>query len=346
MEVEVLVLRHQLAILQRRSARPAFTVGDRFLIAGLLHRLPMQKLRRLQLLVRPDTILRWHRDWLKRRHAASCMPRRRGRPRTVRSIRALVLRLAREDPAWGYRRVHGELAALGVKVAAATVGEIFQDHGIDPAPERAHTAWAGFLRGPAEALLAGEFIEARALTGARLYVFAGIEQVTRRVRILGGTAHPSAAWVVQVGRNLGMDLEDAGAGATFLIRDRDSKFTAGFDAVLQDAGLRVVTTCVRMPRMNSIMELGVPPAEGWGRVQTCRHELLGRTLIWNQRHLLHVLREFEQFYNGHRPHRALGQAAPLRALPEPVTDPDRITHLDVRRHDRLGGVLHEYRHAA
>jgi transposase InsO family protein len=156
------------------------------------------------------------------------------------------------------------------------------------------------------------------------------------VRVLGATAHPTAAWVMQLGRNLIMDLEDAGARAKFLIGDQDSKFAAAFDAVLQDVGIRVITAGIRVPRMNSI-------TERW--VQTCRHELLDRTLIWNQRHLLQALREFERFYNGHRPHRALGQAAPLRVLPEPIIDPDRITRLDVRRHDRLGGVLHEYRYA-
>jgi transposase len=292
LEAEILVLRHQLAVLQRQSAKPAFTVEDRFLLAGLLHRLPRETLRRMQLLVRPETILRWHRDLLKRRHAASCVPRRRGRPRTVRSIRALVLRLARENPSWGYRRVHGELAALGVKVAASTVREIFKEHGIEPAPERGQVTWAAFLCGQAEAILACDFIEARTLTGARLYIFAVIEHATRRVRVLGATAHPTAACVVQLGRNLVMDLEDAGARAKFLICDRDSKFTEAFDAVLQDAGLRVVTTGVRIPGMNSI-------TERW--VQTCRHELLDRTLIWNQRHLLQALREFERFYNGHRP---------------------------------------------
>jgi putative transposase len=134
-----------------------------------------------------------------------------------------------------------------------------------------------------------------------------------------------------------MDLEDTGSKAKFMIRDRDCKFTAAFDTVLHGVGLSVVLTGIQMPRMNSIMER-------W--VQTCRHELLDRTLIWNQRHLLHALREFEHFYNEHRPHRTLRAAAPLRPLPEPVTDPGRIAHLDVRRRDRLGGTLHEYRHAA
>jgi putative transposase len=134
-----------------------------------------------------------------------------------------------------------------------------------------------------------------------------------------------------------MDLEDAGSRARFLIRDRDGKFPALFDDVLTDAGIKVVLSGVQMPRMNSIMER-------W--VQTCRHELLDRTLIWNQRHLLHSLREFEHFYNEHRPHRTLQAAAPLRPLPGPITDSEQITHLDIRRRDRLGGTLHEYRHAA
>lgn len=134
-----------------------------------------------------------------------------------------------------------------------------------------------------------------------------------------------------------MDLEDASAKAKFLIRDRDSKFTDAFDAVLNVAGLEVVKTGVRMPRMNSIMER-------W--IQTCRRELLDRTLIWNQCHLLHALREYERFYNRHRPHRALGQAAPLLPLPGPITEPGQITRTEVRRQDRLGGTLHEYRHAA
>ncbi|MEU1595143.1 integrase core domain-containing protein [Streptomyces sp. NPDC005708] len=336
-DIEILALRHQLLVLQRQVGKPTFTATDRAVLAGLLHRLPADKLRRLLLLVRPDTILRWHRDLLKRRHAAVSRPHRRGRPPTVRSIRALVLRLARENPPWGYRRIHGELAALGIKVAASTVWEILKEHGIPPAPERQSTTWAEFLRGQAEALLACDLFEVRTLTGARLYVFAVIEHTTRRIRILGATAHPTADWLVQLGRNLLMDLEDAGSRARFLIRDRDAKFTASFGALFADAGLEVVKTGIRIPRMNSIMER-------W--IQTCRRELLDRTLIWNQHHLLHVLDEFETFYDGHRPHRALGQAAPLRPLPEVVDIPARRRRLRIRRRDRLGGTLHEYGHAA
>jgi hypothetical protein len=336
-DVEILALRHQLLVLQHKVGKPTFTGTDRAVLAGLLHHLPMDKLRHLLLLVRPDTLLRRHRDLLKRHHAATCMPKRRGRPPTIRSIRALVVRLARENASRGYRRIHGELAALGIKVAASTVWEILKEHGIPPAPERQSTTWADFLRSQAEALLACDLFEVRTLTGARLYVFAVIDHATRRVRILGATAHPTAKWIVQLARNLLMDLQDAGTRARFLIRHHDSKFTAAFDNLLADDGLNVAITGIRIPRMNSLMER-------W--IQTCRRELLDRTLIWNQSHLVHPRREFETFYNCHRPHRALAQAAPLRPLPTPINVPEQTRHLEVRRRDRLGGTLHEYQHVA
>jgi transposase len=187
------------------------------LLAALLHGLPRRVLTHLHLIVRPDTILRWHRDLIARRHAEQSRPKRPGRPRTVRSVRLLVLRLVRENPQWGYRRVHGELLVLGVKVAASTVWEILRDAGIDPAPERSSSTWADFLRSQADALLACDFFETITLSGARIYVFAVIEHTSRRIRVLGATAHPTAAWVTQAAKNLVMDLEDAGCCARFLI---------------------------------------------------------------------------------------------------------------------------------
>ena len=338
-DTEILALRHQIAVLERQlgDERVRFNPADRAFLAALLHRLPREALCRLRLLVRPDTIVRWHRDLVARRHAARSAPKRPGRPPTVRSIRVLVLRLVRENPQWGYRRVHGELLVLGVKVAASTVWKILQDAGIDPAPERASSTWAGFLRSQAEALLACDFFETVTLSGAPMYGLAVIEHGSRRVQILGATAHPTASWVVQAAKNLVMDLQDAGCRARFLIRDRDGKYPQLFDAVLRDAGIEVVLSGVRMPRMNSIIER-------W--VQTCRRELLDRTLIWNQRHLLHALREFEDFYNGHRPHQGIANARPLSPLPPPITNPDHIAQLNIRRHQRLGGILNEYQHAA
>jgi transposase len=293
--------------------------------------------RNLRLLVRPETMLRWHRNLIARRHARISRPRRAGRPRTVRSIRRLVLRLARENTTWGYRRIHGELLVLGVKVAASTVWEILQQAGVDPAPQRTSATWATFLRSQAQAIIAADFFETTTPTGARLYVLAVIEHATRRVRILGATAHPTAGWVTQAARNLVINLEDAGCRMKYLIRDRDDKYPAPFDAILADAAIAVVLGGVRTPRMNSIMER-------W--IQACRHELLDRTLIWDQSHLLHTLREYERHHNQHRPHRGITNARPLHPLPEPITDPVALTRLHVHRHDRLSGLLHEYQNAA
>jgi putative transposase len=171
----------------------------------------------------------------------------------------------------------------------------------------------------------------------RQYVLAVIEHATRRVRVLGATPHPTAAWVTQTAHNPAMDLEDAGCRFRYVVRDRDGKYPALFDTILADTGIATVLTGVQMPRMNSIMER-------W--IQTCRHELLDRTLIWNQAHLLHALREYETHYNAHRPHRGIANARPLRPLPQPITEPATITQLRIHRHDRLGGLLHEYQHAA
>jgi putative transposase len=172
----------------------------RAFLAALRNRLPRDMLGRFRLLVRPEAVLRWHRDPLARRHAARSRPTSPGRPRTVRSIRQLVLRLARENPCWGYRRIHRELLALGINVAASTVWEILRQAGIDLAPECTTTTWAGFLRPQADALLACDFFETVTLTGARLYVMAVIEHGTRRIRIPGATPHPVASWIIQAGR--------------------------------------------------------------------------------------------------------------------------------------------------
>jgi putative transposase len=214
---------------------------------------------------------------------------------------------------------------------ASTVWEILKQAGVDPAPERTSESWATFLRSQAEAILAADFFEAVTLTGTRMYVLAVIEHATRRVRVLGATAHPTAAWVTQAARNLAMDLQDAGCPARFLIRDRDGRYPALFDTVLADAGIAVV------PRMNAVIER-------W--VQSCRHELLDRMLVWNLTHLLYALREYESHYNAHRPHRGISNARPLQPLPEPISNLATITDFNIHRRDRLGGIIHEYEHAA
>jgi hypothetical protein len=248
-DAEILALRHQITILQRQlnGQRIQFTPADRALLAALLHRLPRTVLRQIRLLVRPETVLGWHRDLIAAHHARVSRTKRVGRPPTVRSIRVLVLRLARENNSWGYRRIHGELLVLGVKVAASTVWEILKDAGIEPTPDRTSQGWAVFLRSQAEAILAADFFEAVTLTGARIYVLAVIEHTTRRVRILGATPHPTAAWVTQAARNLAMDLHDASCHARFLIRDRDGKYPGLFDTILADAEIKVILSGVQVP---------------------------------------------------------------------------------------------------
>jgi putative transposase len=229
--------------------------------------------------------------------------------------------------------VHGELASLGYQIGASTVWKILNAAGIDPAPRRAGPTWAQFLRAQPQAILACDLFHLDTITLHRLYAFFDIEHATRRVHILGVTAHPTGAWLTQQVRNLLMDLDDAGHHFQFLIRDRDAKFTAAFDAVFTAIDVQIIRTPVRAPRANAIAERFVG---------TIRRELLDRLLIINQRHAAAVLREFERHYDDHRPHRTLGQAAPLRPLPRHTP-----TAIDtVRRHDRLGGLIHEYQHVA
>ncbi|MGH3304471.1 MAG: integrase core domain-containing protein [Streptosporangiaceae bacterium] len=331
-DAEILLLRHQLAVAlrQRPRAHSRLRWPDRAWLSLLAGTLPVARLAELRLIVTPATILRWHRDIVRRRGARLSRRGRSGRPPVRRNVRSVVLRLARENESWGYRRIHGELAGLGITVAPSTVWKILKDAGIDPAPRRDGPGWAEFLRSQAQGILALDFFTADLLNGAKVYVLAVIEHGTRRIRVLGATGHPAQSWVVQQARNLLMDLEDAGTAAKFVLHDRDASFTAVVDAVFQAAGVRILRSAVQAPRMNSIMER-------W--IGSCRRELLDRTLIWNQRHLMVVL-QYEDFYNSHRLHRALNQAAPLRPLPDGVTDLDQFR---VRRRDRAGGVIHEYR---
>ena len=250
---EILILRHQLAILQRRQPRrPKLNWADRALLAALLSVIPKARRHRLRLLVTPDTILRWHRDIIRRRWTARSAHGRSGRPATRRNIQALIRRLARENPEWGYRRIHGELAGLGVKVAASTVWEILKASGINPAQGQTGPTWPQFLRSQAEAILACDFFTAGLLNGTQAYVLTVIEHATRRIRILGVTLHPTGEWTAQQARNLLMDLGER--RVKFMICDRGSNFTAAFDAVLADTGIRTVLCNVRTPRMNAIAE--------------------------------------------------------------------------------------------
>jgi len=325
--VEILVLRHEVTVLRRQVHRPRLSWADRAVFAALIRLLsPACRLHRI---VTPATILRWHRDLVKRRWRQPWHHRSGGR-RTPPQLRRLVLRLAAENSTWGYRR---ELAGLGYQLGASTVWSILKRAGIDPAPRRDGPSWRQFLRAQARGILATDFFCVETLPLQRLYVLFVVEHATRRVHLLGVTAHPSGAWVAQQARNFLMDLGDRVAELMFLVRDRDSKFTGVFDAVFTSEGMRILRTPVRAPQANAI-------AERW--IATVRRELLDRMLIINRRHLTAVLTEYVAHFNDYRPHRALNQAAPLRSLPPPAAPSQG--HL--RRRDRLGGLIHEYTQVA
>jgi putative transposase len=298
-DIEILVLRHEVAVLRRHNPRPTWTWVDRAVLSALSRLLPTQ-LRRLRL-VSPRTLLRWHAHLVARRWT---YPRRRpGRPPVPQAIRALVLQMAKENPTWGYRRIHGELVGLGHHIAASTVWKILKNAGIDPAPLRSGPTWRQFLAAQAHAILAVDFAHVDTVFLRRLYVLVVIEHSTRRVHLGGITAHPTGAWVTQQARNLLMDLGDQAHRFRFLIRDRDSKFTAAFDAVFASVDIRIIRTPVRAPRANAIAER---------LIGTLRRECLDHLLIIGQRHLATVLQEYIEHYNTHRPHRSLHQRPPGR----------------------------------
>ena len=243
-------------------------------------------------------------------------------------VRDLVLRMARENPRWGYRRIHGELVGLGHPIAASTVWKILKGAGIDPAPRRSGPTWRQFLTSQAHAILAVDFAHVDTIFLRRLYVLLVIEHDRRRVHLGGITAHPTGAWVTQQARNLLMDLGDRAEQFRFLIRDRDAKFTDAVDAVFAGADIAIIRTPVRAPRANAIAERFIG---------TLRRECLDHMLITGPRHLTVVLQEYIEHYNTHRPHRSLHQHPPTGATPPP----SRATVRPLRR-DRLGGLVHEY----
>src|ERR1022692_3637136 len=245
------MLRHQLAVAERERPRAhsRLTWPDRAWLALLAGTVPTERLAAMRPIVTPGTILRWQRGIVRRRWARLSRRGRSGRPATHRKVRSVVLRLARENESWGYRRIHGELAGLGIKMAPSTVWQILKSAGINRAPRRDGPGWAEFLRFQAQGILALDFFTADLLNGTKVYVLAVIEHGPRRIRILGATEHPVQSWVVQQARNLLMDLEDAGRRVKFVLHDRDASFTAAFDAVFRAAGVRVVRSAIQAPRM-------------------------------------------------------------------------------------------------
>ena len=326
-ELEIVVLRHELAILRRRTRRPAVTWTDRLFLAAASRLLP--RARWQSFLVTAATLLRWHRRLVARRWTYA---RRTGRPPIRREIRALVLRLARGNPRWGYQRIVGELKGLGLVVSATTVRSWLRAAGLGPAGTRGGMTWREFVRAHRRSMLAVDFFTVETMWLQRLYVLFFIELGSRHVHIAGCTPNPTVPWVTQQARQLTWTLADRPDSFRFLIRDRDQKFTDSFDDVFRSNGLEIIRTPFRAPQANGVAERFV---------RTVRSECLDWVLILNHQHLKRVLDIFGEHYNTHRPHRALGLAPPRSTRPAVAPAP-AWGEARVQRRDRLGGVVHEY----
>ena len=338
-EVELLALRHEVAILRRQVARPQLEPADRALFAAFSRLLPRS--RWASLAVTPATLLAWHRRLVARRWT---YPHRRpGCPAVNEQATALVLRLATENPRWGYRRIEGELIKLGLHLAPSTIARILKDSHLDPAPRRAGPTWAQFIRAQASSILATDFLTVDTVWLKRLYVMFFLEVGRRRVWISGVTAHPNAAWVTQQARNLAGQLLDDEFEPRYLLRDRDTKYVASFDEVFASGGAHILQTPIRAPNANAHAERFI---------RSLRSECLDHLLIVNERHLERILRSYARHHNRHRPHQGLTQETPI-AVDGPVASAIAGSRLNalppgqrLRRRDRLGGLIHEYEVAA
>ncbi len=328
-DAEILALRHQILVLQRQIERPRFTPADRTILAVLSRAFDRRRLDRVMFIVKPATVIGWHRRLVAQHWTQPPQPRT-GRPATPAEIRRLVLRFDTDNPTWGYRRIHGELRRLGHQIAASTVWKILRDNGRQPTPTRTGPTWSQLIHSQAHAMIATDFFCVDTVTLRRLHVLFFIEIDTRRVHLAGITTHPTGPWTTKAARNFSMAY---GKAIRFVIRDGAGQYTRSFDHVFAATGAEAIKTPPGAPRANAF-------AERW--VRSVRHELLDRTLIWNQRQLRGLLEESVEHYNEHRPHRSLSQRAPTDDADASVIELGQ----PIQRNTTCAGLINEYRPAA
>ena len=330
-DAEILILRHEVAVLRRGNPKPRIGWADRAVLAALARILPTAL--RVHRIVTPGTLLRWHRRMVTRKWT---QPRAPGRPPLAGELAELIVQLAKDNPSWGVVRIQGELRRLGHRIGAGTIRRILRSRRIPP-PAVRDDRWRAFLRAHAQTILAVDFFHIDcAVSLTRLYVAFVIEHDSRHVHLLGVTRFPTAAWATQLARELTADLAEAGRGFTHLIRDRDSRFTAAFDAVFTACGIEVVATAPQASRMNAIAERFV---------RTARAECTDRMLIAGERHARVIMARYVNHYNTGRSHQGhgLGLCAPDDA---PNVIPFPVPPHQIRRRQLLGGLINEYHPAA
>jgi transposase InsO family protein len=336
LEAEVLVLRHQLEVLRRQVPRPRYEERDRAVLAALSRFVPRVRWPHA-FLVTPTTLLRWHRRFVN--GVAYRSERRPGRPPTEAHLEALVCRLANENPSWGYRRIHGELAGLGyTTIGASTVWDILHRNGISPAPRHRESTWAEFLRHQAAGIVACDFFTVPTIGLRHLHVLVFVHHATREILHIVITNRPTARFTTNAAKALLMRLDDMGATIKFVIRDRGEHFAPHlFDHVFTSSDIRVIPTPLRSPKANAICERVIG---------TLRRECTDHFLILGPGHLHRILGEYIDHYNHHRPHRSLDQEPPYgRPEDHPTRDP-RAGPIEIRRRPVLGGLTNEYSAAA
>jgi transposase InsO family protein len=323
-ELEILVLRHQVKVLKRKAGRPRLRRRDRLFLAAAARLLPRQ--RWSCFIVTPATLLAWHRELVKRKW--TYRRRRSGRPPLDGEICRLIVRMAKDNPRWGYVRIQGELRKLGLRLGASSIKRLLRREGLGPAPRRA-PSWGEFLRSQAAGIWACDFFTVETAFLKTLHVLFFIEVGSRRLHVTTATANPNDSFVTQQARNLCFAVDERAEPLRFLIHDRDSMFCGPCDEVLRSEGIRIIRTPVRSPQANAFAER---------LVKTLRHEVLDWTLILGRRHLDHVLASYARHYNAERPHRGIALRVPdKQSHVEPVEIVPKI-----ERRELLGGLIHEY----